>query len=167
MSHRPLGVWQVASAGCSIPGTVRVSSKAAFSTGLPIHTATVKGNLGNACVWSQIQLLLWRHRVVDYDLRKILSRLCLDFQLFKWDQLLCRVKILHFVMHSTQDELKPGWALLQKFITKVKQHFDILLCPFCKRKLHPLPIELVCNKPSCFCFLVQSPRILCFMFSAC
>lgn len=54
------------------------------------------------------------------------------FLLFKSDQLLCRCQIFALVMHSTQDELKPGWALLQKLTTKVKQQFDILLCPFCK-----------------------------------
>lgn len=70
LCHRPLGVWQVASTGCSIPGTVRVSGQAALSTGLPIHTAAVKGNLGNACVWAQIQLLLWRHRMEGQVLKE-------------------------------------------------------------------------------------------------
>lgn len=45
-----LGIWQVASTGCSIPGAVWVSCQAALSTGLPIHTAAVQGDLGNACV---------------------------------------------------------------------------------------------------------------------
>ena len=58
-SHKPLGVWQVASTWCSVPGTVRVPGKAALGTGLPIHTAAVEGDLGNTRVWSQVQLLLW------------------------------------------------------------------------------------------------------------
>lgn len=55
---RPLCVWQVASTGSSIPGTVRVSGQATLSAGLPVYTAAVKWNLGKACVRADIQLLL-------------------------------------------------------------------------------------------------------------
>lgn len=105
VSHRPLGVWQVASAGCSIPGTVWVSGKAAFSTGLPIHTTTVKGDLGNACVWSQIQLLLWRQSDGLWFKKDSFKTVFTFFMLFKSDRLLCRCQFFAFVMHNTQDEL--------------------------------------------------------------
>lgn len=152
MSHRPLGVWQVASAGCSIPGTVRVSGKAAFSTGLPINTATVKGNLGNACVWSQIQLLLWRHRVGDYAYKKILFKTVIRFLcLFVNPNSFC-VGVKCFALYDAQYTIRCT-KLGRAFLQKLKHHCDIMLCPFCKRKLHPLPSELVCSQPATLMFL--------------
>lgn len=58
LCHRPLGVGEVASTGCSIPGAIRVSGQAALSAGFPINTAAVEWNLGNARVRAHIQLLL-------------------------------------------------------------------------------------------------------------
>lgn len=58
VSHTPLGIWKVAGAGRSIPGAVRVSGKAALSTGLPVHAAAVEGDLGDAGVRAHVQLLL-------------------------------------------------------------------------------------------------------------
>lgn len=59
LCHTPFGVWEVAGAGRSIPGAVRVSGKAALSTGLSVHAAAVEGDLRDAGVWAHIQLLLW------------------------------------------------------------------------------------------------------------
>lgn len=58
MCHPPLGVGQVASAGCSVPGAVRVSGEAALGAGLPVHAAAVEGDLGDAGGGAHVQLLL-------------------------------------------------------------------------------------------------------------
>lgn len=54
----PFGVVHVASAGSPIPGTVWISSQAAFSTSFAVDPTAVQGQLGNRSPGANVELLL-------------------------------------------------------------------------------------------------------------
>lgn len=55
---RMCACWVIPGTGYAIPGTVRVSSQAAVSTGAPIHVTLMESDLGHGRSRSNVQLLL-------------------------------------------------------------------------------------------------------------